>query len=118
MIHLTGPGGPLVPVSDITGVNGWHQVQYISESTGPHKFVLTLYWSKDSSRMEGDSTSDTELLKLRTDVNSVTAEAAAVFEKLPEWCVSFGKSTAPYSLAYLAGLDVQFGGARVKHSVV
>jgi hypothetical protein len=113
-----GPGGPLVPVSDITGVNGWHQVQYISESTGPHEFVLTLYWSKNSSRMEGDSTSDKELLKLRTDVNSVTAEAAAVFEKLPEWCVSFGKSTAPYSLAYLAGLDVQFGGARVKHSVV
>jgi hypothetical protein len=112
-----GPGELLVPQANATGVNGWHKIQYSSNSTDPHEFVLTLYWSNNSSSPDGGNKSDGKLLKLRTDVNIETGATTAVLEKLPPWCVNFGKSFAPYYLAYLAGLEVQFSGATVKHTV-
>lgn len=117
MIYLTGPGKLLVPQANATGVNGWHKIQYSSNSTDPHEFVLTLYWSNNPSNPDGGNKSDGKLLKLRTDVNIETGATTAVLEKLPARCVNFGKSFAPYYLAYLAGLEVQFSGATVKHTV-
>ncbi|CAM6082858.1 unnamed protein product [Calypogeia fissa] len=95
----------LVPAGTIVGVNGWHNVQFVTDAEGPTDLQLTLFWH--SSFQEETSTSkglETLLLKLRTDVNVVTDELYEVLEKLPTWCVLFGKSTAPYSLVYLADL--------------
>lgn len=92
----------LVPANSIEGVAGWHQVQYTTDIHGPSDFLLSLYWSKNST---GNS-DPTKILKLRTDVRYVTTETAKMFEKLPDWCVSFGKSTSPLSLAYLASLTI------------
>ncbi len=117
LIYLTGPGELLVPQANATGVNGWHKIQYNSNSTDPHEFVLTLYWSNNSVSPDGGNKSDGKLLSLRTDANIVTGATTAVLEKLPPWCVNFGKSFAPYYLAYLAELEVQFSGATVKHTV-
>jgi hypothetical protein len=117
LIYLTGPGELLVPQANIAGVNGWHKIQYSSNSIDPHEFILTLYWSNNSSSPDGGNKSDGKLLKLRTDANIKTGPTTAVLEKLPAWCVNFGKSFAPYYLAYLTELEVQFSGAIVKHTV-
>ena len=92
----------LVPANSIVGVAGWHQVQYTTDVNGPNNFLLSLYWSKNYT---GNS-DPTKILKLRTDVRFVTTETVKMLEKLPEWCVTFGKSTSPLSLAYLASLQI------------
>ncbi|OAE27479.1 hypothetical protein AXG93_3911s1620 [Marchantia polymorpha subsp. ruderalis] len=95
----------LVPGGAIEGVDGWHNMQFISgETQGPNDFYLTLYWHPiaDALKTNGDNL----LLKLRTDVNLVTPELERVLMKLPTWCALFGKSTAPYPLTYLAELKV------------
>lgn len=46
------------------------------------------------------------LLKLRTDVNATTPEMDRVLQNLPSWCSQYGKSTAPYTLAYFDTLYV------------
>lgn len=92
---------PLVPVTKALGVDGWHHIQYNTDASGPRNFLLTLHWS------ENDTDENVlKLLKLRTDVDLTTPEVAKMLENLPKWCLSFGKSTSPYSLAYLASLPV------------
>ncbi|KAG0609983.1 hypothetical protein M758_7G029700 [Ceratodon purpureus] len=101
----------LVPTTDISGVDGWHIIQYNGPSipsiygydgiNGPSIFLLTLHWSKNA-------TDAPALLKLRTDVPITTPQAEKMLEDVPEWCLSFGKSTSPYPLAYLATLPVDF----------
>lgn len=102
----SGMNEMVVPTNSIMGLDGWHHIQYVSgDLNDPRNFELTLVWSKNATT---DSPATAKLLKLRTDVNVVTPEAASMLEKLPEWCVSFGKSTSPYSLSYLATLPAAF----------
>jgi hypothetical protein len=95
----------LVAGGAIVGVEGWHNVQYVTDAEGPSDFELTLLWHsrfrEEPSLIMG---SETLLLKLRTDANVVTDDLAVVLEKLPAWCVLFGKSTSPYPMAYLSNL--------------
>lgn len=102
----SGMNEMVVPTSSIMGIDGWHHIQYVSgDLNDPRNFELTLVWSKNATT---DPPATAKLLKLRTDINVVTPEAATMLEKLPRWCVGFGKSTSPYSLAYLATLPVAF----------
>ncbi|CAN6249394.1 unnamed protein product [Urochloa humidicola] len=100
----------LVPLGGKSEVDGWHTIQFAGGKKSPTKFQLTLYWSNSAtqtSRREAKEAADVPLLvKLRTDVNRVTPKVAEVLEKLPRWCAPFGKSTSPYTLAFLTGLRV------------
>lgn len=99
----------LVPGGAIVGVNGWHNVQFVTDAEGPTNLQLTLFWHTSfqegtSLNLDSETPAETLLLKLRTDINVVTEALDDVLEKLPAWCVLFGKSTAPYTLVYLADL--------------
>ncbi|CAL5030978.1 unnamed protein product [Urochloa decumbens] len=100
----------LVPLGGKSEVDGWHTIQFAGGKKSPTKFQLTVYWSNNAtqtSRREAKEAADVPLLvKLRTDVNRVTPKVAEVLEKLPRWCAPFGKSTSPYTLAFLTGLRV------------
>lgn len=100
--HSNSPRQLLIPASDISGgVNGWYYIQ--SNIGGASEFLFTLEWSKNADELDAPT-----LLKLRTDIDITTPEAAKMIEDVPEWCLSFGKSTSPYPLAYLATLPVDF----------
>lgn len=92
----------LVPAARIVGDRGWHHIQFVTDDQGPHNFVLKLEWVQDN-RPRNDLGLD--LIKVRTDVNVSTPEVAAVLERLPN-CSLFGKSTSPYTLAYLDKITV------------
>ncbi|RLM65061.1 endoplasmic reticulum metallopeptidase 1 [Panicum miliaceum] len=100
----------LVLLGDKTEVDGSHTIQFAGGKNSPTKFQLTLYWSNsasETSRREAQEGTDVPLLvKLRTDVNRVTPQVTNVLEKLPRWSTPFGKSTSPYTLAFLTGLRV------------
>lgn len=102
----------LVPRGGKTGVGGWHNVQFAGGRNSPTKFNLTLYWVKNttstSQKEEGQEMNKQQLLKLRTDVNRVTPRVEQVLKKLPSWCSLFGKSTSPFTLAFLASIPVDF----------
>lgn len=92
-------------------VDGWHTIQFAGGKKSPTKFQLTLYWSNSAAQTSGREANKEAadvpfLVKLRTDVNRVTPQVAKVLEKLPRWCTPFGKSTSPYTLAFLTGLRV------------
>ncbi|CAN6276315.1 unnamed protein product [Urochloa humidicola] len=100
----------LVPLGGKSEVDGWHTIQFAGGKKSPTKFQLTLYWlnsATQTSRREGNEAAGVPfLVKLRTDVNRVTPKVAEVLEKLPRWRAPFGKSTSPYTLAFLTGLRV------------
>jgi hypothetical protein len=98
----------IVPLGDKSEIDGWHTIQFAGGKNSPTKFQLTLYWSTtETSQREAKQAVDAPLLiKLRTDVNRVTPQVARVLEKLPRWCTPFGKSTSPYTLAFLTALRV------------
>ncbi|TVU15179.1 hypothetical protein EJB05_38715 [Eragrostis curvula] len=100
----------LVQPGDKTEVDGWHTIQFAGGKNSPTKFQLTLFWSSNAphkSSQEAKEAADVPfLVKLRTDVNRVTPKVAKVLEKLPPWCTPFGKSTSPYTLAFLTALRV------------
>lgn len=93
----------LISVDKKSSVDGWHVVQFSGGKNAPTLFDLTLYWRSGSTH-----NSDSPLLKLRTDVNRLTPITERVLEKLPRWCSLFGKSTSPYTLAFLTNLPVKF----------
>ncbi|KAK3142049.1 hypothetical protein QOZ80_4BG0341540 [Eleusine coracana subsp. coracana] len=96
--NLVQPGGK-------TEVDGWHTIQFAGGKNSPTKFQLTLFWSSNAThKSAGEADNIPLLLKLRTDVNRVTPKVARVLEKLPAWCSPFGKSTSPYTLAFLTDL--------------
>jgi hypothetical protein len=107
------PQKSLISTTDISGLDGWHYIQYNGPSIasvygydgikGPSTFLLTLHWSKNATDLDAP-----KLLKLRTDVPITTPDAEKMLEDVPKWCLSFGKSTSPYPLAYLATLPVEF----------
>ena len=45
-----------------------------------------------------------DLLRLRTDMNRL----ARILKNLPSWCSLFGKSTSPFTLAFLTSLPTDF----------
>ncbi|GLJ53167.1 hypothetical protein SUGI_1133080 [Cryptomeria japonica] len=100
----------LVPEGDIDGVDGWHTIQFVSNKGGPTKFVLSLFWHHNFTNLPTQShqNKENDLIKLRTDLNTITPKVARILEKLPDWCVLFGKSTSPYTLSYLSSLSVSF----------
>ncbi|WOL04268.1 hypothetical protein Cni_G12989 [Canna indica] len=101
----------LVPLGDKSEVNGWHIIQFSGGKNSPTKFHLNLFWSSNttsSSENTYNPGGSPLLLKLRTDVNKITPEVDRVLQKLPPWCSLFGKSTSPYTFAFLTTLPVQF----------
>ncbi|PKA52077.1 hypothetical protein AXF42_Ash014014 [Apostasia shenzhenica] len=102
----------IVPIGGKSGVDGWHIVQFSGGKESPTKFHLNLFWtnnSSDQSPKDHRRTKDSPLLlKLRTDVNRITPKTARVLEKLPSWCSLFGKSTSPYTLAFMTSLHADF----------
>ncbi|TKW05487.1 hypothetical protein SEVIR_7G179300v4 [Setaria viridis] len=101
----------LVLLGGKSEVDGWHTIQFAGGKKSPTKFQLTLYWSNSAAQTSGRQANKEAadvpfLVKLRTDVNRVTPQVAKVLEKLPRWCTPFGKSTSPYTLAFLTGLRV------------
>lgn len=99
----------IVRVGDKSSVNGWHIIQFSGGKKAPTKFVLTLFWHKNSSRstdaVDGEK-EDQPLVKLRTDSFRLTPKVERVLSKLPPWCTLFGKSTSPHNLAFLSSLPV------------
>uniref|UniRef100_A0A1J3GK22 Vacuolar membrane protease n=1 Tax=Noccaea caerulescens TaxID=107243 RepID=A0A1J3GK22_NOCCA len=86
---------------------GWHQIQFAGGKKAPTRFVLKLYEKKkeeqvsdEKKKMEKQRT----VMKLRTDFNRITPQVKRVLERLPPFCAIFGKSTSPFTLAFLASL--------------
>ncbi|AED92872.1 Zn-dependent exopeptidases superfamily protein [Arabidopsis thaliana] len=80
---------------------GWHQIQFAGGKKAPTSFVLKLYKEEEVS---DDKKKQRPLLKLRTDLNRRTPQVQRVLERLPPFCTMFGKSTSPFTLAFLASL--------------
>lgn len=109
--RVSGASEELVPMEDKSSIHGWHVIQFSGGKNAPTKFDLTLIWAKNSSqfsRQTGEKNSEKYLLKLRTDVDRLTPKAERVLMKLPSWFSLFGKSTSPYTLAFLAALPIEF----------
>ncbi|KAF8402754.1 hypothetical protein HHK36_010844 [Tetracentron sinense] len=110
--EFEGNGEVLIPVGNKIGVDGWHIIQFSGGKNAPTRFNLTLYWVKASARLthklDRQRSDQRPLLKLRTDVDRLTPKAERVLMKLPPWCSLFGKSTSPYTLAFLTSLPVDF----------
>jgi hypothetical protein len=99
----------LVQLGGKSELDGWHTIQFAGGKSSPTKFQLTLFWSSNAthaSTEEAEVQDSPLLVKLRTDVNRVTPIVETVLEKLPRWCTPFGKSTSPYTLAFLTALPV------------
>ncbi|KAG9445596.1 hypothetical protein H6P81_011724 [Aristolochia fimbriata] len=110
---LEGDNEEIIPVGTKTSILGWHIIQHSGGKDAPKRFKLTLIWFKNSTNLSNETgkhqfLDPSLLLKLRTDVNRVTPKAAKVLEKLPVWCSLFGKSTSPFTLAFLTSLPVAF----------
>lgn len=99
----------LVQLGGKSEVDGWHTVRFAGGKSSPTKFKFTLFWSSNgthASAKEAKAEDFSPLVKLRTDVNRVTPMVETVLEKLPRWCTPFGKSTSPYTLAFLTALPI------------
>ncbi|CAA7057570.1 unnamed protein product [Microthlaspi erraticum] len=86
---------------------GWHQIQFAGGKKAPTRFVLKLYEKKKKDEEEEVSDEKKEqrpVLKLRTDINRITPQVKRVVERFPPFCAMFGKSTSPFTLAFLASL--------------
>ncbi|KAK9126019.1 hypothetical protein Scep_014865 [Stephania cephalantha] len=107
---LEGNSEVLIATGKKTGVDGWHIIQFSGGKDAPKKFQLTLFWAKNSTESNGkqDGKMQQRLLKLRTDVNRLTPKSERVLQKLPSWCSPFGKSTSPFTLAFLTSLPIDF----------
>lgn len=82
---------------------GWHQIQFSGGKKAPTRFVLKLYKKKEEVSDEKKK-KQRPLLKLRTDFNRLTPQVQRVLHRLPPFCSMFGKSTSPFTLAFLASL--------------
>ncbi|WZZ26480.1 hypothetical protein YC2023_009881 [Brassica napus] len=83
-----------------SGEDGWHQIQFSGGKKAPTKFVLKLYQKKGVEKKKMQR----PVLKLRTDFDRITPQVQRVLERLPTYCSQFGKSTSPFTLAFLASL--------------
>lgn len=109
VISDAGNSEELVSVGDKSNADGWHVIQFAGGNNSPRTFGLTLFWTKSSTlKADGKRDKQAPLLKLRTDMDIVTPKVKRVLSKLPTWCSLFGKSTSPYTLAFLSSLPVDF----------
>lgn len=108
LILNTGNSEELVPFGNKSSIDGWHIIQFSGGKDAPRKFELTLFWFKKSMQSTHNADDQRPLIKLRTDVDQLTPKAELVLAKLPAWCSLFGKSTSPYTLAFLSSLPVKF----------
>lgn len=110
ILKVAGNTEQLVPHGNKNSVDGWHIIQFAGGKNSPTKFNLTLIWLKNSSGLSSntDEKKDNQrsLLKLRTDLNRLTPKTERILRKLPHWCSLFGKSTSPFTLAFLSSLPV------------
>ncbi|XP_021747403.1 endoplasmic reticulum metallopeptidase 1-like [Chenopodium quinoa] len=108
--RVSGDHKELVPMSNKSSIGGWHVIQFSGGKNAPTKFDLTLQWIKNSVRSTSHASPDAQkyLIKLRTDINRLTPKSERVLMKLPSWCSLFGKSTSPYTLAFLTALPIDF----------
>ncbi|XP_017247277.1 uncharacterized protein LOC108218711 isoform X3 [Daucus carota subsp. sativus] len=102
----------LIMLGEKSSVDGWHIIQFSGGKNTPTKFSLTLFWAKRNIHAEHkekrQGADQHLLLKLRTDLNRITPMAKTVISKLPPWCSLFGKSTSPFTLAFISSLPVNF----------
>lgn len=114
LVHIAciaGNSVELVPVGNMTAVDGWHTIQFSGGKNALTRFEITLFWLKSPAHLshtDEQQQEESPLLKLRTDLNRVTPKTGRVLEKLPSWCSLFGKSTSPYALAFLSSLPINF----------
>ncbi|KAH9625292.1 hypothetical protein KSS87_009050 [Heliosperma pusillum] len=108
--RVSGDKEKLVPVGGKTSVGGWHVIQFSGGRAAPRKFDLTLLWVKNATHSSGQTSQDKKkyLVKLRTDIDRVTPQVERVLKKLPSWCSLFGKSTSPFTLAFLSAIPIEF----------
>lgn len=106
----TGDSEELIPLDEKSNVNGWHNIQFSGGKNSPRTFNLTIVRAENSSQDSHMKRSNNQrpLLKLRTDVDIITPKVSQILMKLPSWCSLFGKSTSPYTLAFLRNLPVDF----------
>uniref|UniRef100_A0A1J3FTR0 Vacuolar membrane protease n=1 Tax=Noccaea caerulescens TaxID=107243 RepID=A0A1J3FTR0_NOCCA len=89
---------------------GWHQIQFAGGKKAPTRFVLKLYEKKKEEEVSDEKEKKKKMekqrpvMKLRTDFNRITPQVKRVVERLPPFCAIFGKSTSPFTLAFLASL--------------
>uniref|UniRef100_A0A1J3J9S4 Vacuolar membrane protease n=1 Tax=Noccaea caerulescens TaxID=107243 RepID=A0A1J3J9S4_NOCCA len=89
---------------------GWHQIQFAGGKKAPTRFVLKLYEKKKEEQVSDEKKKKKKMekqrpvMKLRTDFNRITPQVKRVVERLPPFCAMFGKSTSPFTLAFLASL--------------
>ncbi|XP_078166771.1 Zn-dependent exopeptidases superfamily protein isoform X2 [Carex rostrata] len=95
----------LVTAGNKTEIDGWHTIQFAGGKNSPTKFRMKLVWLSNPTQRVSERP---HLLKLRADMLKVTARTEKILNKLPTWTSQFGKSTAPYNLAFLASLPVKF----------
>ncbi|XP_057979606.1 uncharacterized protein LOC131165654 isoform X2 [Malania oleifera] len=109
---LEGNSGELVPPGNKGSMDGWHIIQFSGGKNALTRFNLTLSWFKNYTHLIGNisewKSNEHLLLKLRTDVDRLTEKTERVLTKLPSWCSLFGKSTSPFTLAFLSGLPIVF----------
>ncbi|EOA19920.1 hypothetical protein CARUB_v10000170mg [Capsella rubella] len=85
-----------------SNAEGWHQIQFAGGKKASTSFVLKLYKKKEE--VSDEKKKQRPLLKLRTDFNRLTPQVQRILERLPPYCSLFGKSTSPFTLAFLASL--------------
>ncbi|KAL9227006.1 hypothetical protein vseg_002754 [Gypsophila vaccaria] len=110
-LRVSGDKEKLVPFGELSNVGGWHTIQFSGGRNAPKKFELTLIWVKNANTQASEEAVEHKekyVVKLRTDIDRVTPKAKRVLEKLPAWCSLFGKSTSPFTLAFLSGIPVEF----------
>lgn len=105
--RVTGDPSELVSLGNKNSVDGWHVIQFSGGKNATTKFDLTLFWARNSTPWQvGESNTGKYLMRLRADVNKLTPKVGRILRKLPSWTALFGKSTAPYTLAYFTGLPI------------
>ncbi|XP_074294566.1 uncharacterized protein LOC141622432 isoform X2 [Silene latifolia] len=108
--RVSGDEEKLVPAGEKSSIGGWHVIQFSGGRNAPRKFDLTLEWVKNATHSSGQTSEDKKkyLVKLRTDIDRVTPQVERVLKKLPSWCSLFGKSTSPFTLAFLSAIPIEF----------
>ncbi|GMG99399.1 hypothetical protein Nepgr_001239 [Nepenthes gracilis] len=109
--QFIGDSKELIPQGNKSSIGGRHIIQFSGGKNAPSKFNLILHWARNSTQTSsktGGQSDDKYLLKLRTDVDKLTPKVERILVKLPSWCSPFGKSTSPYTLAFLASLPTDF----------
>ncbi|CAH2078968.1 unnamed protein product [Thlaspi arvense] len=106
-LHVVGEDEELMIVQGEKRSNeeGWHHIQFSGGKKSATRFVLKLYEKKEEEKKKKKKEKkERPVLKLRTDMDRVTPQVQRVIQRFPSFCSMFGKSTSPFTLAFLASL--------------